>query len=227
MKLQHITDVFFDLDHTLWDFEKNSAVAFQIIFKNHQLPVAVDDFLVVYPTINKRYWELYREDKITHAQLRYSRLKESFNALNVEVEDPLINLIALEYIELLPTSNFLFDDAIKILEYLSKNYTLHIITNGLKDVQTKKIESASISSYFKSITDSESTGHKKPNPIIFNHALQKLDPKNCVMVGDCLDADVRGALAIGMKAIHFDEFYIAKHQESIIINKLAELKNYL
>ncbi len=227
MKLQHITDVFFDLDHTLWDFEKNSAVAFQTIFKNHQLPVAVDDFLVVYPEINKRYWELYRVDKITHSELRYLRLKESFNALQVDVLDEVIQDMAKEYIDLLPTSNILYPDALEVLEYLSKRYNLHIITNGLKNVQIKKMDRSLLLPYFKSVTDSESTGYKKPNPIIFNHALKGINPQNSLMIGDCIDADVRGAIQVGMQAIHFDEFNQANHKECIIINKLAELKNYL
>ena len=227
MKLQHITDVFFDLDHTLWDFEKNSAVAFQTIFKNHQLPVAVDDFLVVYPEINKRYWELYRVDKITHSELRYLRLKESFNALQVDVLDEVIHSMAKEYIDLLPTSNILYPDALEVLEYLSKRYNLHIITNGLKNVQLKKMERSLLLPYFKSVTDSESTGYKKPNPIIFNYALKGINPQNSLMIGDCIDADVRGALHVGMQAIHFDEFNLANHKECIIINKLADLKNYL
>lgn len=227
MKLQHITDVFFDLDHTLWDFEKNSAVAFQTIFKNHQLPIAVDDFLVVYPKINKHYWELFREDKITHDELRYLRLKESFKALQVEVLDDVINKMAVEYIELLPMSTILYPDALEVLDYLFKRYNLHIITNGLKAVQLKKIEGSGIFKYFKTITDSESTGYKKPNPIIFTHALNGLNPSNCVMIGDCIEADVKGALNAGMHAIHFDEFFEATHQQTIIINKLAQLKNYL
>lgn len=229
MKLENITDIFFDLDHTLWDFEKNSELAFQTIFKNHQLPVAIDDFLVHYPSVNKKYWALFREDKITHDELRYLRLKETFTLNEVSVSDEVIAAIAQEYIELLPSSHHLYEGTLDILNYLKPKYNLHIITNGLHEVQAKKLTSSKIAHYFVSVTDSESTGAKKPNPTIFNYALSinGLKAEKALMIGDCIEADVRGAIHVGMKAIHFDEFFDATHQDAIIINKLAELKKYL
>ena len=48
MTQRKITDVFFDLDHTLWDFDKNSALTFQKIFTTHNLSVPFDDFIKIY-----------------------------------------------------------------------------------------------------------------------------------------------------------------------------------
>lgn len=229
MVLENITDVFFDLDHTLWDFDKNSAVAFQTIFTNHQLLHVIDDFLMVYPQINQKYWDLYRNDKITHRELRYYRLKESFTNIGIDISDEQIENIANQYIDLLPNSNHLISGAISILDYLSKKYKLHIITNGLHEVQQRKLSNSKIKNYFKTITDSDSVGIKKPNPQIFEFALKKANvkPENSVMIGDCIEADAKGALQINMHAILLDETKKLTHPHIIIINKLEELKKYL
>jgi YjjG family noncanonical pyrimidine nucleotidase len=229
MKLENITDVFFDLDHTLWDFEKNSAVAFQTIFKNHQMLYALDDFLMVYPEINQKYWESYRMDKITHDQLRYLRLKESFDKLGIVISDEDIYKIATAYIDLLPLSNHLIKDARNTLEYLAKKYNLHIITNGLHQIQKRKIDNSNISSFFKTITDSDSVGVKKPNPKIFEYALKVAgcDAQNGVMIGDCIEADVQGAINVGMQAILFNETIGNNKQNINIIHNLDQLKKIL
>ena len=62
--MKHITDVFFDLDHTLWDFDKNSGLTFETIFKKHAVDLPLDEFLKVYEPINTKYWKLFRENKI-------------------------------------------------------------------------------------------------------------------------------------------------------------------
>lgn len=229
MKLENITDVFFDLDHTLWDFDKNSAVAFQTIFKNHQMLFALDDFLMVYPQINQKYWEQYRADLITHQQLRYSRLKDSFDAIKLPISDSKIWEIANEYIELLPLSNHLIQGTLEILEYLHVKYNLHIITNGVHAVQQRKLDNSNITKYFKTITDSDTLGIKKPNVLIFEHALKKANCKaqNSVMIGDCVDADVKGALKANMQAILLDEYQKNKEKNIIIINNLLSIKKHL
>lgn len=229
MKLENITDVFFDLDHTLWDFDKNSAVAFQTIFKNHQMLFALDDFLMVYPQINQKYWEQYRADLITHQQLRYSRLKDSFDAIKLPISDSKIWEIANEYIELLPLSNHLIQGTLEILEYLHVKYNLHIITNGLHTVQQRKLDNSNITKYFKTITDSDTLGIKKPNVLIFEHALKKANciAQNSVMIGDCVDADVKGALKANMQAILLDEYQKNKEKNIIIINNLLSIKKHL
>ena len=72
-----IKHVFFDLDHTLWDFEKNAKLCFLHIFKERKIIINIDDFLEVYKPINFSYWKLYREEKITKENLRYKRFKLS------------------------------------------------------------------------------------------------------------------------------------------------------
>ena len=225
----NITDVFFDLDHTLWDFDKNSEMAFDRIFKNRFPEIKIQDFIEKYVPINQECWKLYQNDKITHLELRYNRLKFSFDALNIEISDENINQIANDYIEFLTDNNHLFDGAIEVLEYLRPKYRLHIITNGFANVQDKKITNALLSGYFETITNSELAGVKKPNSIIFDYAVNvaKASKENSIMIGDCLDADVNGALNAGLDAIFFNEKKITVPENIKQINHLLELKKYL
>ncbi|KQW97611.1 YjjG family noncanonical pyrimidine nucleotidase [Flavobacterium sp. Root420] len=224
-----ITDVFFDLDHTLWDFDKNSEMAFDRIFKNKFPEIRIQDFIEKYAPINQACWKLYQNDQITHIELRYNRLKFSFDALNVEISDENIDEIANDYIEYLTDNNHLFDGAIEVLEYLKPKYKLHIITNGFANVQEKKINNALLSSYFNTITNSELAGVKKPNSIIFDYAVNsaKASKENSIMIGDCLEADVNGALNAGLDAIFFNEKKIEAPDNIKQINHLLELKKYL
>lgn len=229
MKQTHIKDVFFDLDHTLWDFDKNSELTFDGIFSRNHPEVEIKDFIEKYVPINQACWKLYQYDKITHEELRYNRLKHSFDAINYSISDTEINKISDEYITFLPENNHLFDGTIELLEYLKPNYNLHIITNGFAEVQFKKMTNSKIASYFLTVTNSEMAGVKKPNPVIFDYALNlaKAKKENSMMIGDSLDADVQGALDAGLDAIYFNENRDSVQDHIKQINHLLELKNYL
>ncbi len=229
MKLTNIKHVFFDLDHTLWDFDKNSGLTFKKIFELHQLHISVDDFLSTYEPINLNYWKLYREEKIIKEDLRYKRLKDTFDAINVHVPDAMINQLSEDYISYLTTFNHLFEGTLDILDYLQPKYELHIITNGFEEAQQRKMDNAGISTYFSTVTNSEMAGVKKPNPIIFNRALEqaKAQPQESIMIGDNIEADIQGALEVGFDAILFN-YHNVKSEPSIKkVNHLLEIKTYL
>lgn len=229
MKIKNIKHVFFDLDHTLWDFDKNSALTFDKIFHLHKMNIDRNQFLSVYEPINLDYWKLYREEKIDKPNLRYSRLKDTFDAIRFEVSDDTIHQLSEDYITYLTTFNHLFEGTFDILEHLKDRYQLHIITNGFDQAQQKKMENAKISQYFKTVTNSEIAGVKKPNPIIFNYALDvaKAKPHESIMIGDSLEADILGALDAGFDAILFN--YHNHNPESHIkqIKSLLDIKLYL
>ena len=229
MKIKGITDVFFDLDHTLWDFEKNSALTFQKIFKTNKIEAEISQFLEVYQPINLNYWKLYREDKISKPDLRFKRLNDAFQALNMTVEPKVINRLSDDYITHLSSFNYLFEHTEEILDYLSRNYKLHIITNGFQEVQHKKLSGSNIIHYFETITNSESVGVKKPHPDIFYYAVKQAKTQigKSIMIGDNYEADVLGAKNIGMEAIFFN-IHDSETDNSITqINHLSLLKNYL
>lgn len=224
----NIKHVFFDLDHTLWDFDKNSKLTFQEIFEEQKIQLEINKFLKVYMPINLKYWRLFREDKISKSDLRFNRLKEVFVALNYNASDDLIIKISEDYIKYLPKYNYLFEGAIEVLGYLKEKYQLHIITNGFEEVQKLKIKNSGIDAYFNEIITSESLGSKKPNPEIFEFALMKAKaiPQNSIMIGDSYEADIIGALNANMLAIHFSNE--VKAQSGVLsIQSLLELKQFL
>jgi putative hydrolase of the HAD superfamily len=229
MKITNIKDVFFDLDHTLWDFDKNSEMTFDGIFQRNHPSIEIKTFIEKYVPINQACWKLFQYDKISHDELRYNRLKHSFDAINYFVSDDQIEIIAQEYINLLPDNNHLFDGAFEILDYLNENYKLHIITNGFADVQQRKIKNSKLYDYFHTITNSDMAGVKKPNPIIFEYALDlaKANKENSIMIGDSLDADVQGALDMGLDAIFFNSDKLPVDENIKQVNHLLELKKYL
>lgn len=227
--MQTIKHIFFDLDHTLWDFEKNSALTFQELFLEYSVPVSLASFLEVYVPINFKYWKLYREEKISKPNLRYGRLKDTFDALNITVSDGLISTLSEEYINKLPNHNHLFEGTIDLLNYLKGKYVLHVITNGFKEVQNLKMQKSGIQEYFDVIITSESVGVKKPNPKVFEFALQeaKALPEESIMIGDNYEADIMGALQCGMLAIHCN-FTNEKVSGGILsVTSLSQIKQYL
>ena len=226
MKIDH---VFFDLDHTLWDFEKNSALAIETIFNKHAINVNLQLFLFHYVPINIKYWEWYRVDKITQLELRLGRLKDTFELLNFEIDDDKIIFLSEEYIEYLPKFNHLFDGAIEILDYLKPKYNLHIITNGFQEIQDNKLKNSNIDHYFTTITNSEMAGVKKPNPKIYDYAITEANASksNSIMIGDCIEADVKGALNFGMQAILFNIDPSKSYDNVKQVSHLLELKNHL
>ncbi|WP_299397472.1 YjjG family noncanonical pyrimidine nucleotidase [uncultured Gelidibacter sp.] len=229
MKNKAIKHVFFDLDHTLWDFDKNSALTFDKIFKMHDVGVSLDTFLEVYEPVNLDYWKRYRNDEIDKMELRYGRLRDTFNTINYSVDDALIQNLSHAYIEHLSSFSHLFEGTMDLLQYLQPKYQLHIITNGFEEAQLKKMNSSAITPFFKTVTNAEVAGVKKPNPIIFDYALKiaNAQPKESIMIGDNYEADVLGALNVGYDAIFFN--YRNDQTEPHIkqVKHLLQLKDYL
>ena len=228
--MNEIKHIFFDLDHTLWDFEKNSALAFEKIFQELNFNINSQQFMDIYNPINVAYWKLYERNEIDQESLRVNRLKDAFAAIDFEVSLDEINTISHLFIEYLTSNNHLIDGTIEILDYLKDNYKLHIITNGFSFVQEVKLQKSNLANYFVTITNSEVAGHKKPHQNIFQYALNlaNASKNQSIMVGDSIEADVFGAINFGMKAVYFNPANeTVTHQEIIQIQKLTQLKNIL
>lgn len=226
MNIKHI---FFDLDHTLWDFETNSDIAFEAIFKKYQVTANMDKFLNYYRGINENYWKLYREEKISKEELRIGRLRDAFKKIKYEADMDLIDNLSIDYIEYLPKNNQLFEGTLELLEHLKPKYKLHIITNGFNEVQFKKIENSGMNHFFDKIITSEEAGVKKPNPIIFEFALKKTNAisSESIMIGDNWEADIMGAKNAGFDVIYcnFNAKPVSENIKSV--SKLIEIKQYL
>jgi putative hydrolase of the HAD superfamily len=228
--LEAIKHIFFDLDHTLWDFEKNSALAFERIFQELNFDINSQQFMDIYNPINVAYWKLYEKNEIDQETLRVSRVKDAFEALNYSITLVEINIISNLFIDYLTSNNHLIEGTIETLEYLKDKYVLHIITNGFSFVQDVKLQKSNLDKYFVSITNSEAAGHKKPHENIFKHALTTANASKTesIMIGDSFEADVLGAINFGINAVYFNPKAEMISQNQIIqIQSLTQLKNIL
>lgn len=228
--MEAIKHIFFDLDHTLWDFEKNSGLAFEKIFQELNFDINSQQFMDIYNPINVAYWKLYEKNEIDQETLRISRVKDAFEALNYSLTLDEINIISNLFIEYLTLNNHLIEGTIETLEYLKGKYVLHIITNGFSIVQDVKLQKSNLDKYFVTITNSESAGHKKPHENIFKHALTSANASKTesIMIGDSIEADVLGALNFGIQAVYFNPTNeVFSNNEIIHIKKLTQLKTIL
>ena len=226
INVDRITDIFFDLDHTLWDFEKNSALTFELIFRRLNYRVEIDDFLAQYNPINQSCWRLYRQNKISQKELRKQRLIQTFKSLNIQISKKNLKEISNQYVENLSKFPYLFDGTNDLLKHLKKNYRLHIITNGFHEVQNFKIKNSGLNPYFNFIFTAEKVGFKKPHPKIFETAMNTAGstPYSSLMIGDSFEADIKGALDLGMQALHFNSHNEPEHKSCIIIYSLKEIQ---
>ena len=224
-----VTDIFFDLDHTLWDFEKNSGLTFRKILCENAIAVSPEDFLKTYMPVNLEFWKLYRVDRISQEELRFQRLRKTFDLLGVPVSNEHIGVLAVQYIEHLTSFSHLVPDTLEVLQYLSPNYRLHIITNGFHQVQDRKLHGSGIADYFGVVINSEKAGVKKPNPYIFQLALREagVPPQQALMIGDSMEADILGARAVGLHTLFFNCNGEKTDPEEPTITGLLEIKRYL
>jgi putative hydrolase of the HAD superfamily len=226
-KYQHL---FFDLDHTLWDFEANSAEAIWEIFTELQVSdrgdIDFEEFILTYRQINRACWNQYRKNEISKETLRYTRFKRALAEYGI-VDQELSDTFSDQYIIRSPKKTNLIAGTTEVLRYLEgEKYQMHIITNGFSEVQFVKIENAGLSKYFDVILTSEMVGEKKPHPSVFHQAvvLAEADLSESLMIGDNLEADVIGAREMGMDQVYYNPEE-DPHEESITyeIKALSEL----
>ena len=231
MNYQHL---FFDLDHTLWDFETNSKETLQELFVTHNLTETITpDFQLFYEKYayhNKRLWHRYNHGFIRQEELRWKRMWHTL--LDFKIGDErLSKLLSQEYLEILPTKKALFPHTVEALQYLTnKNYKLHLITNGFEKVQWRKLENAGIGNYFSTVITSEAACSLKPRKEIFDYAINKA---GCcyaegIMLGDNLDADILGAMNAGMDTVFVNHIReVTTLKPTHIIYHLKELEDIL
>lgn len=207
---QNKKDIFFDLDHTIWDFDRNAKETLHELYYIYKFDILFnkpnsDDFIETYTINNHRVWDLYHHGKIDKATLRKLRFADTFIQLGVDPE-LFPKDFEYEYLRICPTKTNLFPHAIETLEYLENSYNLHLISNGFKEACESKLKHSNLSKYFKTIVISEIFGVNKPDPRIFEYALSngQAQKESSIMIGDNIDADVRGALNAGMDAIFYN-----------------------
>ena len=201
-KYKHI---YFDLDRTIWDFDKNAEETFHEIYTKYKLEKifsSFDNFYNTYVKHNELLWKDYRKGKIEKSLLSYKRFTLTLEDFGV-YDEVLAKNIAHDYITISPTKKSLFPYAHETLDYLHKKYKLYIITNGFNEVQFTKLKNSELDKYFSKVFTSEDAGAQKPNPKIFDNALKSVNAlKNeSIMIGDDLEADILGAKKFGLDQV--------------------------
>jgi putative hydrolase of the HAD superfamily len=226
--------LFFDLDHTLWDFDANARATLQQLHIDLKLvDKGVHDFDLFHKNYlqhNEKLWARYRNGYIKQEELRIKRMWLTLLDFHIADEELTRQLSEL-FLQLLPTRTILFPDTKEILKYLEdKGYRMHLITNGFEKTQHSKLKSSGLDIFFKEVITSESSNSLKPQKEIFEYALLKTGAtvKESIMIGDSLEVDIAGAMGIGMDQVHVN--YNDAEQDlkpTYTIRKLEELKLFL
>jgi YjjG family noncanonical pyrimidine nucleotidase len=225
--------VFFDLDHTLWDYETNSADTLKELFHERRLQEkgvgSFSDFLSAFIQINTNLWDQYDTGKIHRDVIRYQRFHKILLLLGIDDYDLSLNL-SNDYVSESPKKSALMPNAIEILEHLHAKYPLSVITNGFEEIQSTKLASSGITHYFKSVVTSARAGHKKPAKEIFEFALAEtgFGASEAIMIGDNVLTDMAGARNASIDTVLFNPNKIV-HTEKVNheIHDLMELKDII
>ena len=205
MKYKHL---FFDLDHTLWDFEANSRQTLEEIY--HSLALGekgIHDFDLFhknYLAHNEKLWERYRNGYIKVDELRWKRMWLSLLDFKI-ANETLAREMGVLFLDKLPTRKILFPHTFELLDYLvEKKYNLHLITNGFETTQHSKLKNSGLDKYFTAVVTSEGSNSLKPHKEIFEYAFQKTNalPHESIMIGDAMDVDILGAMNAGIDQVH-------------------------
>ena len=207
MRYKHI---FFDLDHTLWDFEKNSSESLEEIFHHHQLSrygiSSLESFVGCFLKINTALWDAFDRGQLHHAYIRENRFKMVFEELGAECPSDHAE-IGEFYLRSLPHKKHLLAGALELLNYTaSAGYGMHIITNGFNEIQARKIASSEIGHFFEHVVTFETANAKKPDRRIFEYAMEmaQTTADQSLMVGDNWIADILGAKQVGMDTVYLN-----------------------
>jgi putative hydrolase of the HAD superfamily len=222
--------LFFDLDRTLWDMDRNAKETLAELFERYKLQergiASSEIFIEHYNRYNDLLWDRYRRKLIDKAVLRALRFKQTFAHLGIHDKE-LTALFDNEYINEAPKKKNLIPGTIETLDILKKDFQIHIITNGFPEVQHHKIKHSGLKDYFDVIITSEGCGYAKPDARIFSHALKKSGAKKeeALMIGDDLAVDIVGARNAGWDQVFFNPAK-GEHSEKVTY-EISEIKEML
>ena len=217
--------IIFDADETLFDFEKAEKVAFINLLKEYNFE-DIDYIYEAYRKINLLIWQEFEQGLITQNALKTERFLRLSKQLNLDFK---ADIMAKRFTPHLANASYLYPESLELVKRLSKDYRLLIITNGLKEIQEKRISSSIIAPYFEAIIISEVVMVAKPDPKIFEYALEAINYHNkskVLMVGDSITSDIKGGINFGIDTCWYNPHKVNNHtniKPTYIINSLFEL----
>jgi putative hydrolase of the HAD superfamily len=231
MKYKHL---FFDLDHTLWDFETNAKETLRELYELNDLAgrgiADFEAFFSRYSYHNTRLWDKYTKGTIRHEELKWKRMWLALLDFKI-ADETLSKNMSVQFLERLPLKKNLFPYTVEILSYLkNKGYQLHLITNGFDITQKSKLEHSQLTDFFVEVITSEASQALKPSKEIFDYAISKCGTccEESIMIGDNLDADIQGGINAGMDTIFVNHLNIEPHiKPTYTIHHLKELEQIL
>jgi putative hydrolase of the HAD superfamily len=224
--------LFFDLDHTLWDFDANAretlAELYVVFELDDRINTPFEEFYPKYLYHNELMWDRYHHGLISADDLKWKRMWRTMLDFKI-ADEPLARELSAKFLEILPTKKILFPHTIEILNYLAaKNYVLHLITNGFEKTQRSKLVNSGLDNYFTHMITSEGSNSLKPKKEIFDFAMDKAKSAlgESIMIGDNLDADIQGAINAGMDTVfvnHINAVPVIK--PTYMVTHLKELED--
>lgn len=224
--------IFFDLDHTLWDYETNSRETLLELHTSYGLldkGIPFDDFHQHFKRVNFQLWELYDRGLIDNHVIRNERFKQILEPFQVYEEKLCVDL-SHEFLYGCPKKVNLVPYAKEVLEYLSLHYSLTVVTNGFEEIQSVKLSSGNITHYFNHVVTSQKAGFKKPSREIFDYALSvnNLERHEVIMIGDNLITDMGGARNASIDTVFYNPAAVTHATEvNHEIRCLSELQRIL
>jgi putative hydrolase of the HAD superfamily len=206
--MQKYRNLFIDLDDTLYDFSAASREAFKETYDllgYGRFFESFGQYMDIYSPHNLMLWGLYGEGKITKEELNKRRYSYPLECVGIHDQE-LADTFCKEALSRIPTKGPLMPGAIELLEYLRPKYRMFILSNGFKELQSRKMHAAGIDKYFDELILSEDIGVNKPNRELYDYALQKTGStlEESIMIGDMFDTDIVGAANIGMEQMYYN-----------------------
>ncbi len=206
--MQRYKNLFIDLDDTIYDFSEASRESFRETYDRLHYERYFDSFehyLSLYEPYNLELWRIYGEGKITKEELNRRRYSHPLECVGVN-DQQLADTFCREALGRIPTKGPLMPGALELLEYLRPKYNMYILSNGFKELQSRKMRTAGIDGYFDALILSEDIGINKPNRELYEYALVRTGSKlnESLMIGDMFDTDIVGAANIGMEQMYYN-----------------------
>ncbi|MGV9012469.1 MAG: YjjG family noncanonical pyrimidine nucleotidase [Flavobacteriales bacterium] len=229
--VKHYKHIFFDLDHTLWDFEANSRAVLTELHSEFGLSersVPCGAFIPAYEAVNSGLWAAHESGSMDRETLRALRFRQALAGLGIHDNAMAMRMEHL-YMERCPVRPGLMEGALDLLNALQGKYMLHIITNGFTETQGLKLNASGIRHFFAVVLTSEQAGVAKPSPRIFRHALRSAGATaaQSLMIGDSARADMAGARGAGMDHVHLAPAGLHDEAATYAITRLDDLRPLL